>query len=152
MQWCVCHNSGCSTTTLRRQRHSQRAAADVSVVCRAACLAYVYLPGHIGALAIALPYCLSPLTAAPAIATTQAALLAAYYVVTLRGNPALTGCREWPSVVAWLQAHLGPALAAWMRGCEVCVPEFLVVCTLFRMAVCAECGASYCCRQRQSVY
>eukprot|EP00892_Ulva_mutabilis_P007645 jgi/Ulvmu1/5252/UM022_0045.1 len=85
---------------------------------RAVVLAALYLPAHIWVLLVALPYIAFPANW-PHVLAAQAALHAAYFAATTRGNPSLTGCRYWPAAVQWFRRRLGPTFSWWMHGCEV---------------------------------
>jgi hypothetical protein len=84
----------------------------------------MYLPAHAYVLIMLAPYSIV-LHAWRTIFAAQAVAMCTYFAITLRGSPAVSGCRKWPRAIAWLQEHAGPALSWWMRDCKVHQPSVM---------------------------
>ena len=62
---------------------------------------------------------LVPHAALASLAAAIATVLAIYYALTSRGDPAATGCRLWPRFVAWVRSEVPRTFDWWMHGCRV---------------------------------
>lgn len=99
--------------------------------CRVALLSVCYLLPHVWASMLIVPFLVVSSQEWRKVALALVVLHLLYFTVTLRGRPAVSGCRKLPQMLEWVQRELQGVFEWWMGSCKVRNISAIQWCVMF---------------------